>query len=183
MSEHETGGSGGRFGNWPKRLGPDRPADGDAGKAPPRGPGWGQGSRFGASPQPDPALPPEKTLPAESPEPKRRRKKAEPKHPRHTVPVISAKVTIHRDKQGTAHIRAKQEHDAWAALGFCCGEDRLWQMDVLRRIAWGRASEVFGPNWLLHDSLVRTAGVGRRACASGGGRLAAGGFAANVFDL
>ena len=166
MSEHESGGSGGRFGNWPKRLGPDRPADGGAGKAPPRGPGWGQGSRFGASPQPDPALPPEKTLPVESPQPKRRRKKAEPKHPRHTVPVISAKVTIHRDKQGTAHIRAKQEHDAWAALGFCCGEDRLWQMDVLRRIAWGRASEVFGQDWLLHDSLVRTAGVGRRATAA-----------------
>jgi len=168
MSEQENGGSGSRGGN-PPAGNPGRPA-GEANAADNRGPGWGQGSRFGARPQPE--VPSDSKPDPGSPAvdrqeaPKRRRKKPEPTHPRHTVPVVSGKVTIHRDKQGTAHINAKQEHDAWAALGFCCAQDRLWQIDILRRVANGHASEVLGADWLEHDSLVRTAGVGRRAAAA-----------------
>lgn len=167
MSEHQTGGSGGRPESGPKTAASDDTPEDKEVRPQTRGPGWGQGSRFGANAHPDPIPPPAPEPPsAETSEPKRRRKKEAPTHPRHTVPVVSGKVTIHRDKQGTAHIQAKQEHDAWAALGFCCAEDRLWQMDVLRRVACGRAAEVFGSDWLMHDSLVRTAGVARRAGAA-----------------
>lgn len=168
MSEQENGGSGSSGGNPPAR-GPWRTGD-EAKPADIRGSGWGQGSRFGAKPKPE--IPPEPRSEAGSPErggqdaPKRRRKKPEPTHPRHTVPVVSGKVTIHRDKQGTAHINAKQEHDAWAALGFCCAQDRLWQIDILRRVATGHVSELLGADWIEHDSLVRTAGVGRRAAVA-----------------
>jgi len=168
MSEQENGGSNSNGGNSPARS-PWR-RGGEANPADTRGPGWGQGSRFGATPQPE--VPPHRGPAAGSGEtgghdaPKRRRKKPEPTHPRHTVPVVSGKVTIHRDKQGTAHINAKQEHDAWAALGFCCAQDRLWQIDILRRVATGHVSELLGAEWLEHDSLVRTAGVGRRAAAA-----------------
>ena len=166
MSEHGNDRSGGPTGGGTSSgvwRGPDKkieevPKD--------RGSGWGQGSRFGASPQ----APPEPSVPqptaTEEETPRRRRKKPEPKHPRYTVPVISGKVTIHRDAQGTPHIRAKQEHDAWAALGFCCAQDRLWQLDMLRRISTGRVAEILGVDWLVHDSLVRTAGVGRRAAVA-----------------
>lgn len=95
--------------------------------------------------------------------PKRRRKKAEPKHPRHTVAAVSATVRVVRDERGVPHIRAKREHDAWAALGFCVGQDRLWQMDLVRRQAMGRMAEIFGEAWLEHDALVRTVGIARRA--------------------
>lgn len=182
MSEHETGGSGDRKGHGPEPKGTPEPGlkqtatadtrrtgagSNDPGPTvpAPRGLGWGQGSRFGAGPEPvGPVQRQPRTEPTERNEaPKPRKKKPEPTHPRHTVAVISSKVTIHRDKQGTPHIKAKQEHDAWAALGFCCAQDRLWQMDILRRIAIGRMAEILGPDWLMHDSLVRTAGVRRRA--------------------
>jgi len=64
------------------------------------------------------------------------------------------------------HIHAKDERDAYAALGFCMAEDRLGQMDLMRRAATGRLSEVHGREQLRHDALVRTAGIPRRAAAA-----------------
>jgi penicillin amidase len=64
------------------------------------------------------------------------------------------------------HIHAKDERDAYAALGFCMAEDRLGQMDLLRRAATGRLSEVHGREQVRHDALVRTAGIPRRAAAA-----------------
>lgn len=64
------------------------------------------------------------------------------------------------------HIEAKQERDAYAALGFCMAEDRLFQLDLLRRLAMGRSAEVLGPDFARADALVRTAGVARRAAAA-----------------
>jgi penicillin amidase len=99
--------------------------------------------------------------------PKRRRGAAEPSpYPRKTVAALGAKTRVVRDAAGIPHITAKTERDAYAALGFCMAEDRLWQLDVLRRIACGRLSELFGPSFVRHDALMRTMGIPRRAAAA-----------------
>jgi penicillin amidase len=99
--------------------------------------------------------------------PRRRRGATEPSpYPRKTVAALGAKAKVVRDASGVPHIQAKTERDAYAALGFCMAEDRLWQLDVLRRIACGRAAEILGAPFVRHDALVRTVGVPRRAGAA-----------------
>ena len=60
-------------------------------------------------------------------------------------------VHVAYDAQGAAHIKAKTEADAYFAQGFVTARDRLWQMDLLRRIASGRASEIMGDMMLASD--------------------------------
>jgi penicillin amidase len=99
--------------------------------------------------------------------PRRRRSTPEPSpYPRRTVAALGAKARVVRDAAGVPHITAKTERDAYAALGFCMAEDRLWQLDVLRRLACGRASEILGASFVRHDALMRTVGVPRRAAAA-----------------
>ncbi|MDH4128711.1 MAG: penicillin acylase family protein [Spirochaetota bacterium] len=62
------------------------------------------------------------------------------------VQGLSAKVTIIRDSYGVPHIYAKNNNDAYYALGYTMAQDRLWQMDLLRRISTGRLSEIFPKN-------------------------------------
>ncbi len=97
---------------------------------------------------------------------RRRRADDSPAHPRHRVASLGVKARVVRDGFGIPHIEAKQERDGYAALGFCMAEDRLFQLDLLRRLALGRAAEVLGPAFARQDALVRTAGVARRAAAA-----------------
>ncbi len=60
------------------------------------------------------------------------------------LPGLSAPVTVKRDSYGVPHIFADNENDAYMALGYLHAQDRLWEMDVFRRMAQGRLSEVFG---------------------------------------
>lgn len=79
-----------------------------------------------------------------------------------------ARVEIVRDRFGVPHIYAASDADAYFALGFCHGQDRLFQMDVLRHVGQGRVSELFGAKTLKTDRLFRTLdfiGVGRRMMA------------------
>ncbi|MFP6663092.1 MAG: penicillin acylase family protein [Deltaproteobacteria bacterium] len=127
----------------------------------------GFGTSFGGGPQtyPDPVAP--AATPAEPEKKKKRRRKTDkPDHPRYTVAALSGAVKIKHDKLGVPHIDAKREHDAWAALGFCAAQDRLWQLDLVRRIATGRMAEILGIGWARHDAIVRTAGIARRAEAA-----------------
>ncbi len=75
-------------------------------------------------------------------------------------------VEIRRDKYGVPYIRAQNERDAHFALGFVHAQDRLWQMDFLRRAGAGRLSEVLGPRPLSSDKFMRTLGLYRLAQAS-----------------
>lgn len=68
-------------------------------------------------------------------------------------------VYIYRDENGIPHIFAKNEHDLYFALGYVTAQDRLWQMDLSRRIASGRLSEIFGTQTLEIDKLFRTLGL------------------------
>ena len=57
---------------------------------------------------------------------------------------LSDKVTVYRDERGMPHIYAGNEHDLYFAVGFVSAQERLWQMDLIRRSSTGRLSEIFG---------------------------------------
>lgn len=76
---------------------------------------------------------------------------------------LSAPVNIHRDAAGFPHILASSEYDAYVAAGYVHAQDRLWQMDLLRRFGQGRLAEVLGPKAVPIDRLMRTIGVHRIA--------------------
>lgn len=128
-------------------------------RAPFGGDGW-SGSPGLAADSGEPPPEPEK-----KPTGRRRRSKG-PTHTRRTLAALGSSVDLFRDEQGVAHAYAKSERDAYAALGFCMAEDRLWQMDFFRRRANGRSAELLGEAGARHDALVRTVGVPRRAAAA-----------------
>lgn len=74
-------------------------------------------------------------------------------------------VDIVRDREGIPHIYAKSAHDAYFALGVVHAQDRLWQMEMNRRIAAGRVAEILGAKALGTDRFLRTLGVRRNAQA------------------
>lgn len=62
---------------------------------------------------------------------------------------------IHTDSHGFAHIKSDSISDAMFSLGFVHGRDRLWQIDLIRRVQSGRLSEVFGRRTLECDVFMR----------------------------
>ena len=72
---------------------------------------------------------------------------------------LSQAVDVRYDAWGVPHIEARNELDAMRALGFVHAQDRLFQMDLLRRKANGRLSALFGPQTLDSDVLFRTLGL------------------------
>lgn len=76
---------------------------------------------------------------------------------------LGAAVEVVRDKEGVPHIFAKDEADAWFAVGYVHAQDRLWQMEFQRRVARGRLSEFIGERAFDTDRLMRTLGLGRAA--------------------
>jgi penicillin G amidase len=84
---------------------------------------------------------------------------------------LSAAVEIRRDRWGVPHIRARSRRDLWFAQGLCHGQDRLWQLDLYRRMASGRLSEIAGREGLRADRLMRTLGL-RRIAEREAGELA-----------
>ena len=60
------------------------------------------------------------------------------------VPGLHSQVTVERDNWGVPHIRAASVEMA-EAQGYVTAQDRLWQMDLLRRASRGQLSEVLGP--------------------------------------
>jgi len=79
---------------------------------------------------------------------------------------LDAPVEILRDAYGIPHIYARSADDAYFALGFVHAQDRLWQMEMNRRLAAGRLAEILGPQGLYTDRFMRTLGVRRAAEAS-----------------
>lgn len=75
-------------------------------------------------------------------------------------------VTIARDKFGVPFISAQSEQDAYFALGYAHAQDRLWQMELQRRIASGNLSEIAGRAGLANDRFFRTLGLQSRVDSS-----------------
>jgi penicillin amidase len=78
---------------------------------------------------------------------------------------LGSEVEVLRDRHGVPHIYAASLEDAHFALGFVHAQDRLWQMEMNRRIGSGRLAEILGPNALEVDRL-RTLGLPRVAQAN-----------------
>jgi penicillin G amidase len=76
-----------------------------------------------------------------------------------SVAGIHAPTDVWRDGYGVPHILANNEHDLMFAAGYVQAQDRLWQMDLLRRTGEGRLSEIFGSAGLNYDRLFRTVGL------------------------
>ena len=83
---------------------------------------------------------------------------------------LTAPVTVARDSVGIPTISAESDGDAYFALGFVHAQDRLWQMEYMRRIGAGRMAEIvgnlstsFGNNALTFDRMSRSLGFYRRA--------------------
>lgn len=64
-------------------------------------------------------------------------------------------VEIIRDRWGVPHIYARSVHDLFFAQGYITAKDRLWQIDLWRRIGTGKLSEVLGPSAIERDRLAR----------------------------
>ncbi len=71
---------------------------------------------------------------------------------------LQEKVDVIRDESGLVTIKAQNVTDAYKALGFVHAQDRLWQMDFMRRAGSGRLSEVVGEATLNIDRFMRTLG-------------------------
>ena len=76
---------------------------------------------------------------------------------------IAAPVEITRDRHGVPHVVAQSRDDALFGLGYVHAQDRLWQMEVNRRLGAGRASEVMGRGTLALDRAMRVLGIYRSA--------------------
>lgn len=81
------------------------------------------------------------------------------------VPGLDTTVRIERDANGVPTIRAASRDAALFGLGFAHAQDRLWQMEMHRRIGSGRLSEVLGEAALPTDRFLRALGVRRAADA------------------
>lgn len=76
---------------------------------------------------------------------------------------IAEKVVVYYDDSGVPHINAKNEKDAFTAFGYVHAQDRLWQMEVIRRIAAGRLSEIFGKDLIRVDKFMGSLGIEEEA--------------------
>jgi len=72
---------------------------------------------------------------------------------------LSEEVTIYFDDIGVPHINAQNQTDAYTALGYVHAQERLWQMELIRRIASGRLSEIFGEKLVKTDKLFSGLGI------------------------
>jgi penicillin amidase len=79
------------------------------------------------------------------------------------IPGLAAPVEISFDDDGVPRLRAQNETDAAAALGFVHARDRMFQMELMRRVGSGRLSEIAGSGGVRLDMLTRTLGLRRRA--------------------
>ena len=68
-------------------------------------------------------------------------------------------VEVIYDEFGVPHIYAKNEHDAYLTLGYVHAQDRLFQMEIMRRVGGGRLAEILGPNLIETDKFFKTIGI------------------------
>jgi penicillin amidase len=82
-----------------------------------------------------------------------------------TIQALSGPVDITYDTDWVPRVRAGSETDAAMALGFLHARDRMFQMELMRRAASGRLSEIVGPMTLPIDRMMRTLGLRQHAAA------------------
>jgi penicillin amidase len=68
---------------------------------------------------------------------------------------LDSSVEVRRDRWGVPHIYARTAHDVFFAQGYVAAQDRLFQMEIWRRVGEGRLAEVLGPSYVTRDRLAR----------------------------
>ncbi|MDF3195370.1 penicillin acylase family protein [Pseudomonas sp. 1928-m] len=76
---------------------------------------------------------------------------------------LQAPVTVDYDERGVPHIQAQNEADMYRVLGYVHAQDRLFQMEILRRLARGELAEILGSKLVDTDRLFRTLGIREHA--------------------
>lgn len=83
-----------------------------------------------------------------------------------TKAAITRAVEVWRDSAGVPHVWAHNSEDLLFAQGYLHAQERLWQMELFRRVGEGRLSEVFGPAMVSTDRFFRTLGIWQSAAAN-----------------
>ncbi len=76
---------------------------------------------------------------------------------------LKDEVIVYRDSFAIPHIYAKNELDMYMATGYVMAQDRMWQMDLIRRATQGRLSEIFGEDFVKTDQLLRSLRIGEKS--------------------
>ena len=76
---------------------------------------------------------------------------------------LTSEVSVVFDDYGVPHITAQNQKDAYIALGYVHAQDRLWQMELIRRIAPGRLSEILGKDLVKTDAFFKSLGIEEEA--------------------
>jgi len=79
---------------------------------------------------------------------------------------LSAPVTIYHDDNGVPHIYGANEIDTYRAFGYLVAQERLFQMEMVRRVSSGRLSEILGSSMIDVDRFFRMLGITQHADAS-----------------
>lgn len=79
------------------------------------------------------------------------------------IATLQAPVEVYFDEYGIPHIYGENAEDAYRAFGYVHAQDRLFQMDLMRRVGGGRLSELVGPEMKETDMFFRTIGTNRKA--------------------
>ena len=79
------------------------------------------------------------------------------------LPGLKQKVEVYFDKFGVPHIYAQSESDAYHALGYIVARDRMFQFEMIRRMAAGRLAEIIGQPMLKSDKFFRTLGLAQHS--------------------
>ena len=80
--------------------------------------------------------------------------------------AVSRDVEVWRDSAGVPHVWAHTTQDMLFAQGYLHAQERLWQMELFRRVGEGRLSEVFGEGMISTDKFFRTLGIWQSAAAN-----------------
>jgi len=76
---------------------------------------------------------------------------------------LQAPVSVRYDERGVPHVQAQNEADMYRALGYVHAQDRLFQMEMMRRLSRGELAAVLGPKLIDTDRLFRTLGIRQHA--------------------
>jgi len=80
-----------------------------------------------------------------------------------SIPGLHAEVEVYYDAYGIPHIYAENQEDAYRAFGYVHAKDRIFQMELMRRVGAGRLAEIFGRDFIETDMFFRTLGTNRKA--------------------
>ncbi|MCE2776420.1 MAG: penicillin acylase family protein, partial [Algoriphagus sp.] len=76
---------------------------------------------------------------------------------------LTEEVDIHFDDYGVPHIYAQNEVDAYRALGYIHAQERLFQLEMMRRVGSGTLAELLGPDVVEIDQFFHTLGIPKHA--------------------